>query len=132
MCRDLIWARENLTDRGHERLHTAFAYDWFDDPECAWTVEEMLRDLHRSPNQATAQAELADWYRCAGIHDIAQTNRLAKTLHAWEPEILAFFDTGLTNGPTEGHNLIVKTVKRQGFGYTNPDHYRLRVLYRCS
>ncbi len=86
MRRDLIWARENLTDRGRERLHTAFAYDRFDDLECAWTVEEMLRDLHRSPNRATAQAELADRYRCAGIYDVTETNRLAKTLRAREPE----------------------------------------------
>ncbi len=69
--------------------------------------------------------------RWAGIYDVAETNRLAKTLHAWEPEILAFFDTGLTNGPTEGRNLIVKTVKRQGLGYTNPDHNQPGVLRRC-
>jgi Transposase len=55
-----------------------------------------------------------------GTYDVAETNRLAKTLRSWEPEILAFFDTRLTNGPTEGRNLIVKQVKRQGFGYPNP------------
>ena len=60
------------------------------------------------------------------------TNRLAGTLRQWETEILAYFDTGLTNGATEGRNLIVKQVKRQGFGYTNADNYRLRVLYRCA
>ena len=60
------------------------------------------------------------------------TNRLAGTLRQWETEILAYFDTGLTNGATEGRNLIVKQVKRQGFGYTNPHNYRLRVLYRCA
>jgi transposase len=34
-------------------------------------------------------------------------------------------------GQTEGRTLIIKQVKRQGFGYRNPDNYRLRVLYRC-
>ena len=58
--------------------------------------------------------------------------RLAGTLSQWETEILAYFDTGLTNGATEGRNLIIKQVKRQGFGYTNPHNYRLRVLYRCA
>ena len=41
-------------------------------------------------------------------------------------------DSGLTNGRTEGRNLIIKAVKRTGFGFTNFDNYRLRVLYRCT
>ncbi len=63
---------------------------------------------------------------------MADTNRLAKTLRAWEPEILAFFDTRLTNGPTLDRNLIVKAAGWQGVGYTKPNNYRLRVLYGCS
>ncbi len=131
MRRDLIWARENLTDRGRQRLATAIAFDWRDDLECTWTLKEMLGDLYRSPDRRTAEAEL-DWHRWAAIYDVAETNRLAKTFRAWKPELLAFFDTQLTNSPTQGPNLIIKTVKRQSFGYPNPDHYRLRVLYRCS
>ena len=46
--------------------------------------------------------------------------------------MLAYFDERLTNGPTEGINRIIRAVKRQGFGYTNADNYRLRVLYRCA
>ena len=46
--------------------------------------------------------------------------------------LLAYFDERLTNGPTEGVNRIIKAVKRQGFGYTNADNYRIRVLYRCA
>ena len=36
--------------------------------------------------------------------------------------------TGASNGPTEGLNLLVKKVKRCGHGFTNFEHYRLRVL----
>ena len=50
---------------------------------------------------------------------MTETNRLARTLRAWQPELLAYFDERLTNGPTEGVNRIIKAVKRQGFGYTN-------------
>ena len=53
-------------------------------------------------------------------------------MRQWETEILAYFGTGLTNGAAEGRNLVVKQVKRQGFGYANPHNYRLRVLYRCA
>ena len=27
---------------------------------------------------------------------------------------------------------LIKAVKRQGFGYTNANNYRIRVLYRCA
>ena len=128
---DLLRAREHLTDRAWGRLGAAFQADWWDELECAWTLKEMLRDLYTSADRAAAEAALADWHTWAGAFDVAETNRLAKTLRSWEPELLAYFDTGLTNGPTEGINRIIKAVKRQGFGYTNAD-YRIRVLYRCA
>ena len=59
----------------------------------------MLRDFYRSADRAAAETALIDWHRWAGDYDIAETNRLAKTLRAWEPELLAYFDTRLTNGP---------------------------------
>ena len=131
-CATLLRAREHLTDRAWGRLTAAFQADWWDELECAWTLKEMLRDLYTSADRAAAEAALADWHHHARAFDVAETNRLAKTLRAWEPELLAYFDTGLTNGPTEGINRIIKAVKRQGFGYTNADNYRIRVLYRCA
>ena len=49
---------------------------------------------------------------------------------AFNPEVVGSIPTGPTD--TEGTNRIIKAVKRQGFGYTNPENYRTRVLYRCA
>ena len=49
-----------------------------------------------------------------------------------DPGLLADCDGQLTNGPTERTNRIIKAVKHQGCGYTNPENYRYRVLYRCA
>ena len=130
--RDLTRAGERLTDRGRLRLEAAFDADDTLDLKSAWILKEALRDVYDSTGLRQAERELADWHRWAAVYDVAETNRLAGTLRQWETEILAYFHTGLTNGPTEGRNLIVKQVKRQGFGYTNPHNYRLRVLYRCA
>jgi transposase len=131
--RDLIRGRERLTERGRARLAAAFRADHSDELECAWTLKEALRDLYaHSTDRPDATRELAAWHRWAKVYDVPECHRLARTLRAWEPELLAYFDTRLTNGPTEGRNLIIKTVKRQGFGYRNPQHYRLRLLYRCA
>ena len=77
---DLLRAREHLTDRAWARLGAAFQADWCDELECAWTLKEMLRDLYTSADRAAAEAALADWHHHAGAFDVAETNRLAKTL----------------------------------------------------
>ena len=130
--RDLLREREHLTAVASERLDAAFRADPWDELECAWTLKEMLGDLYASADRAAAEAALADWYHHAAAFDVAETNRLARTLRTWEPELLAYFDDRLTNGPTEGVNRIIKAVRRQGFGYTNAENYRYRVLYHCA
>ena len=95
-------------------------------------AQEMLRDVYASADRHPAAVALADWYRWADADDVAEANRVARTLRVWEPELLAYFDDRLTNGATEGTNRIIKAVKRQGFGYTNSENYRHRILYRCA
>jgi transposase len=130
--RDLLRARENLTDRGWERLTAAFAADPDLDLECAWVVKEALRDVYEAADRVDAQVALAEWYDIVEDYDVAELCRLATTVQRWELEILNWFDSRLTNGRTEGRNLVIKAVKRSGFGFRNFDHYRLRVLYRCA
>jgi transposase len=64
---------------------------------------------------------------------VAELSRLARTVRAWETEILAFHTAaGCTNGPTEAMNLLIKKVKRVGHGFRNFDNYRLRLLLHCG
>jgi hypothetical protein len=48
----------------------------------------------------------------------------AATIDTWWPEINAYIHTGITNARTEGHNRLVKQVKRVGCGI--PQHRKLR------
>jgi transposase len=57
------------------------------------------------------------------------TRRHASRAHA---PILRWHRTRLTNAATEGTNLIIKNIKRLGFGFRNFDNYRLRLLMRCG
>ena len=64
---------------------------------------------------------------------MAKLSRLARTVRAWEAEILAFHATkGCSNGPTEAVNLLIKKVKRVGHGFRNFTNYRLRLLLHCG
>ena len=50
----------------------------------------------------------------------------------WHSEILAYFETDLTNGRTERFNDLAKLVRRRAFGYMNFKDYRLRLLNACD
>jgi len=64
--------------------------------------------------------------------EIKEIKTLRKTLMKWRREILAYFETGLTNGRTEGFNNLAKLVQRRAFGYKNFRNYRLRFLNACA
>lgn len=57
---------------------------------------------------------------------------LRRTLMRWRKEILAYFETGLTNGRTEGYNNLAKLIQRRAFGYKSFENYRLRLLSACA
>jgi hypothetical protein len=63
---------------------------------------------------------------------VRECRRLARTIRAWEAEVLAFHTTGRSDGPTEGINLLIKKVKRVGHGFRNFNNYRLRLLLHCG
>jgi len=49
------------------------------------------------------------FYRWADGVGVAELSRLARTVRAWEAEILAWHTTeGCSNGPTEAVNLLIK------------------------
>ena len=73
------------------------------------------------------------FYRWADGVQVAELSRLARTVRAWEAEILAWHATnGCSNGPTEALNLLIKKVKRVGHGFRNFVNYRLRLLLHCG
>lgn len=62
-----------------------------------------------------------------------ELHRLGRTIAAWQDQLLAYFTTaGASNGPTEAVNLLIKRIKRVGFGFRNFANYRLRLLLHCG
>jgi transposase len=66
------------------------------------------------------------------VTEVPELERLGRTIARWETPILRWHRTGLSNATTEGTNLIVKNIKRLGFGFRNFQNYRVRLLLRCG
>ena len=130
----LLTAAEQLTQRGRVRLRAGLAAgDSTGEVAAAWQGKELLRAVYAAVGTAAARAALGRFYRwCDGVQ-VAELSRLARTVRAWEVEILAFHATnGCSNGPTEALNLLIKKVKRVGHGFRNFANYRLRLLLHCG
>jgi hypothetical protein len=98
-----------------------------DGPHDEPTEQLALADRHVKPYAKRHVKVYAD---SVGV---AELSRLARTVRAWEAEILAFHSTGgCSNGPTEAMNLLIKKVKRVGHGFRNFTNYRLRLLLHCG
>jgi transposase len=130
----LLTAAEQLTQRGRVRLRAGLAAgDPAGEVAAAWQGKELLRAVYRAVGMPAARAALDRFYRWCDAVQIPELSRLARTVRAWEAEILAFHATGgCSNGPTEAMNLLIKKVKRVGHGFRNFANYRLRLLLHCG
>jgi transposase len=130
----LLIATEQLTQRGRARLRAGLAAgDPTGEVAAAWQGKELLRAVYRAVGRPAARAALDRFYRWSDGVGVAELSRLARTVRAWEAEILAWHATGgCSNGPTEAINLLIKKVKRVGHGFRNFDNYRLRLLLHCG
>jgi transposase len=126
----LLVGAERLSERGWARIHAGLATgDPEDEVSTALVAKELLRDVYSAPGIRSARGRLAKFYTHCSNADVAELTRLAKTVRAWENEILAYHRCGLaSNGPTEAVNLGIETVRRTGRGFRNFNNYRLRLL----
>jgi transposase len=131
--RRLLVGHERLTDTQHERILAMLGHgDRHGDVTNAYLAKELLRDVYNARTVRAARRRLRRFYEHCDQTGVRECGRLARTIRAWENEVLAFHSTGRSNGPTEGINLLIKKVKRVGHGFRNFNNYRLRLLLHCG
>jgi transposase len=94
-----------------------------------------LRTWYATTSAATAAAELDDWIAAVKADGPKEMRKALSAFRNWRREILAFFDflpTRLSNGFVEGKNNRTKALMRQGYGYRNRQHLRLRILLEVA
>jgi transposase len=131
--RRLLVGHERLTDQQHERLLAMLGHgDRHGDVTNTYLAKELLRDVYDARTLRGARGRLRRFYEHCDQTGVRECRRLARTIGAWENEVLAFHTTSRSNGPTEGINLLIKKVKRVGHGFRNFNNYRLRLLLHCG
>jgi transposase len=116
----------NASRREPERLREALRLN--EPLAIAYHLKEELNEIWEQEDQETAQALLLDWIVYAESTGIRILNKFAKTLrfHAWG--ILAWYDHPISTAPLEGTNNKIKTMKRQAYGFRDPEFLKLKIL----
>lgn len=95
----------------------------------AYLLKEKFYEFMKSPDVRTARHRLKAWNMMAQIMQLPEFDKVVNTLCKWSKEILAAFETGLSNGFTEGMNNRTKVLKRTCYGVRNFKRFRNRILY---
>jgi transposase len=97
-----------------------------------YEAKEALHAFYRTRGFERAQRAFHNLLEHLKVSALPELQSLRRTLLRWRHEVLAYFETGVTNGRTEGFNLKAKLVKRRAFGYRSFRNYRLRLLNSCA
>ncbi len=131
--RRLLAAHDRLGAQGFEAMVVLLeAGDPTGEVAAAYLAKELLREVYASTDVAAAQTRLGVFHQHCRRAEVRELTRLSRTVRRWQPQILGWHATALTNGPTEAVNLLVKKVKRIGHGFRSFENYRLRLLLHCG
>jgi hypothetical protein len=129
----LLTGSERLDARGSDRMLLGLRVGDPDDEVLgAWLAKESVRDIYLTEDPADAALLIDKAIAGCTTDDVEEIRSLGRTLASWRSEILEHHNTGASNGPTEGLNLLVKKVKRCGHGFRRFENYRLRVLLHAG
>ena len=79
-------------------------------------------------NKEKAIESLNVWIKRNLESDIPALKSSAKTYFNWVIEIRNALEVPYSNGPMEGYNNKIKTLKRIAFGFRNFTHFKARIL----
>ncbi len=90
-------------------------------------LKEEIRLIWSLENKIEATLFIDQWIekaRQSGQHYI---EKMANSIARFKSGILAWFDHKISNGPIEGMNNKIKTLKRQAFGYRDTEYFKLKI-----
>lgn len=92
-------------------------------------AKEEFRNIFDSVNNRDyARKKINKWIEKIHKDNLYLYSKFIETLERWKSEILNYFISRTTNGFVEGLNNKIKLLKRIGFGFTNFEHFALRIL----
>ena len=128
----LLRPREDLKQSQRVRLKDLLRLPANETLNTAYILKEDLRVVFRRMNPRQARAELSEWKHRARESGIKEILDYIKMLNRRRFGILNFFKLRCTNGLSEGFNNVVKTIKKNAYGFHDWQYFRLKILRKCG
>lgn len=126
--RKLLLSRfKDLNEKQKENLKYIL-YNFSEDLRIAYREKEELLDIIHYDNSEKAVNDLNAWIKRNSDSSISQLRSCCKTYFNWIKEIRNSLEVPYSNGPMEGFNNKIKTLKRIAFGFRNFTHFKARIL----
>ncbi len=156
ICRYVQWALENIRKEvqksfGNDRRKYFKTSRWIllkrnkklkkeedrKQLEMMLTVSEKLREAYElkeafyelMEKEKDKKEAIKKWIKIEVAYNLKEYNKVAEMMYRWFNPIVKGFETGYTNGFTEGKNNKIKVLKRISFGVRRFDRFRKRILY---
>lgn len=123
----LLKGQENLSEEEFEQVSQMLSVSKA--LAQAYYLLHEFRNIMKSKTKEEAKSKLSAWYMHVGVTEINRFKKCVSTFVDWNEEILNAFETGLTNGYTEGCNNRIKVLKRNAYGVRSFDRFRKRILH---
>jgi transposase len=123
----LLKRPENLDERRNERERLEEALRLNQPLAAAYYLKEDLRQLWEQPHRTAARNFLTSWVMQAMASDIKTMQTFARTLLAHSWGILNWYKHPISTGPLEGLNNKIQTMKRQAYGFRDPEFFKLKI-----
>jgi transposase len=126
----LLRPKETLSGNRNVRLRELLAVN--ETLNMAYVLKEDLRVVFRLNDPLRARAKLKDWKRRARESGIPELQAYVKTLNRRRFGIMNFFKHRKTNGLSKGFINVVKTLKKDAYGFHDWPYFRLKILRQCG
>lgn len=94
----------------------------------AYYLKEELNEIWEQEDEEVARSLMMEWIAYAESTGIRMLKQFARTLRIHALGILAWYDHPISTGPLEGTNNKIKTMKRQAYGFRDPEFLKLKIL----
>lgn len=126
----LLRHREDLSAKGGIRLNELLAVN--ETLNVAYILKEDLRSIFDILDPGAARLEFRAWKGRARESKIPEVLEYVKMLDRRRFGIMNFFKHRRTNGLSEGMNNVVKTIKKNAYGFHDSQYFRLKILRKCG
>ena len=127
--RKLLLSRyENLKDDKQKEELNYILINYSEDLRKVYTEKEEILKIIQMSDKTKAIESLNSWIKRNLESEIPALKSCAKTYFNWITEIRNALKVPYSNGPMEGYNNKIKTLKRVAFGFRNFTNFKARIL----